>query len=48
MDVLQQMKQPELNLPTCAPTLPVRRDRSSETFIASRLSESPTGEIEPA
>ena len=45
MDVSQQMKQLELNLPTCAPTLPVRRDRSSETSIASRLSESPTGEI---
>ncbi len=45
MDVSQQLKQLELNLPVCAPTLPGRRDRSSETFIASRLSESPTGEI---
>ena len=45
MDVSQQLKQLELNLPVCAPTLPVRRGRSSETFIASRLSESPTGEV---
>jgi len=45
VNVLQQLNQLELNLPVCAPTIPVRRDRSSEMFIASRLSESPTGEI---
>jgi len=45
MNVSQQSKQLELNLPTGTPASPARRDRSSETFIASRLSESPTGEI---
>ncbi len=45
MDVSQQLNQLELNLPVRAPTIPVRRDCSSETLIASRLSESPTGEV---
>jgi len=43
MDILQQLNQQELGL-EIAPN-PVRRDFSSEMFIASRLSESPTGEV---
>lgn len=43
MDISQQMKQQELNL-EFGPD-PVRSDFSSEMFIASRLSESPTGQV---
>ena len=43
MNVSQQLKQLELNLPTCAPTLSARAHRGSETFIASRPPEHPTG-----
>ena len=43
MNPLQQMKQLELNLTFPQTTVP--RDTSSEEFIASRLSESPTGQI---
>jgi RNA-directed DNA polymerase len=42
MNTLQQLKQPKLNL-VCPPC--VRRDFSSEVFIASRLAESPTGQV---
>ncbi len=42
MNVLQQLKQLELNLGEADTCLP---DRSFEAFIASRLSESPTGEV---
>ena len=42
MDSLQQWKQLELNLGPVADVLP---SRSSEEFIASHLSESPTGQI---
>ena len=43
MKSLQQWKQLELNLQY--PDTIVPRDYSSEEFIASRLSESPTGQI---
>jgi RNA-directed DNA polymerase len=43
MNPLQQMKQLELNL--VFPGTSVPGDTSSEEFIASRLSESPTGKI---
>jgi RNA-directed DNA polymerase len=43
MSSLQQRKQLELNLKYSGTT--VHRDYSSEEFIASRLSESPTGQI---
>ena len=43
MNPLQQLKQLELNL--VFPDTTVPRDTSSEEFIASRLSESPTGQI---
>ena len=43
MNPLQQLKQLELNL--VFPNTTVPRDSSSEEFIASRLSESPTGQI---
>jgi RNA-directed DNA polymerase len=43
MNSLQQWKQLELNLKYSGTT--VHRDYSSEEFIASRLSESPTGQI---
>ena len=43
MNPLQQLKQLELNLDF--PSTIVPRDTSSEEFIASRLSESPTGQI---
>jgi RNA-directed DNA polymerase len=43
MNSLQQRKQLELNLKYSGTT--VHRDYSSEEFIASRLSESPTGQI---
>lgn len=42
MNTLQQLNQPKLNL-ECPPY--VRRDFSSEVFIASRLAESPTGQV---
>lgn len=42
MNVLQQQNQLELNFGALAKA---RRDRSSETYIAKRLSESPTGSI---
>ena len=45
MDVSRQLKQLELNLQLPASTVPVRRSCSSETFIAARLSEGPTGEV---
>jgi len=45
MNVSQQLKQLELNLMVPDPVPPRSRDCSSETFIASRLSESPTGEV---
>ena len=43
MNPLQQLKQLELNLKF--PDTIVPRNTSSEEFIASRLSESPTGQI---
>jgi hypothetical protein len=43
MNPSQQWKQLELNL--SFPQAIVARDTSSEEFIASRLSESPTGQI---
>ena len=43
MKSLQQWKQPKLNV-EIIPTN-VGKDTSSEDFIASRLSESPTGRI---
>ena len=42
MNVLRQMKQLELNL---GPVTDVVPSRSFETFVASHLSESPTGQI---
>jgi len=45
VNVLQQPNQLMLNLQMPAPTVPVRRDRSSETVTAKRVSESPTGEF---
>jgi len=44
MNILQQLKQPELNLDYPVETVP--RDFSSEMYIASHLSESPTGKIQ--
>ncbi len=43
MNILQQLNQLELNLVFLDTNVP--RDTSSEEFIASRLSESPTGQI---
>ena len=43
MNILQQLKQHELNLDYPVETVP--RDFSSEMYIASHLSESPTGKI---
>ena len=43
MNSLQQLKQLKLNLDLSSTIVP--RDTSSEEFIASRLSESPTGQI---
>lgn len=43
MNILQQLNQPELNLDYPVDTTP--RDFSSEMYIASHLSESPTGRI---
>jgi hypothetical protein len=43
MNPLQQLKQLELNLEF--PDTVVSRNTGSEEFIASRLSESPTGQI---
>jgi len=45
MSASQQSKQLELNLSVPPSASPGSRDRSSEAFIAARLSESPTGEI---
>ena len=42
MNVLQQQNQLELNFET---EVEGRRDRSSEAYIAKRLSESPTGTV---
>ena len=45
MSALQQLNQLELNVSLPDPAWPVSREHSSEVFIASRLSESPTGEV---
>ena len=43
MNILQQLKQHELNLEFAEES--ISRDFSSEMYIASHLSESPTGRI---